>query len=279
MAADPAGDIRPYLRTQARSDDEIRKLLKAAARSIKKDLDTPIKNAIAAEQPQLVMRAIEGRLAGLWTETEGVILNYRPQVALDAVKVGDPISRALFEVAGVDYKPIQQSLQERALFAVEAGLNRFSTQNIPLSSTVHRASALADGWLDRRISQLITQGANARTIARSIEQFILPDVPGGVSYAAMRVARTELNTTFHRVQREVMGAQPWVSKVAWVLSGSHPEEDECDDLVGEYELRDAPDPPHPQCLCHLEPVMMGKDEFVAYVSSPQFIRDFGSAVD
>src|SRR5699024_1458201 len=133
--------IAPYLRTQARSDSDIRKFLMAAARGVKSQLDKPIANALARQQPELVMRAITGVLSGVWRGTENTIRGYRPQVALDSVAVTDSVNKILFEAAGVDYKPIQRSLQERALFAVEAGLNRFGTQNIPLSAAVHRSEA------------------------------------------------------------------------------------------------------------------------------------------
>lgn len=268
--------ILPYLQTQARSDAEIRRFLMAAARGVESQLAGPIANALSLEQPRLVLDALKSTMDGVWKGTERTIVGFQPQVALDSVKVSEPVTRALFEAAGKDYAPIKKSLEERALFAVKSGINRFGTKNIPLSARVHQSAALANGWLDNRVSSLIAQGANAKTIAEGIKNFIRPDVPGGVSYAALRVGRTELNTTFHRMQKETAAAQPWVLKVRWELSGSHPYEDECDDLVGEYDIDNVPDPPHPQCLCHLEEVTMTDDQFVEYVNSPAFEREFGT---
>lgn len=42
-----------------------------------------------------------------------------------------------------------------------------------------------------------------------------------------------------------------ISKVRWELDVSHHIYDVCDLLVGEYDLVDVPDYPHPYCKCHI----------------------------
>lgn len=92
----------------------------------------------------------------------------------------------------------------------------------------------------------------------------------GVSYNALRLARTELQKAHALATDRIMGAQPWVEKEQIHLSEAHPEPDICDDVAhggedgkgiypkGEQEL-----PFHPNCLCYKTAVLMDKKEFTS----------------
>lgn len=131
-----------------------------------------------------------------------------------------------------------------------------------LSARVYHNAALSNGVVERTIRAGIIQGLNAKELAANVRSLISPFTPGGVSYAAMRLARTELNNAFHEAQRTV-GEAPWIRAVRWNLSATHASRggiDRCDEFArqdiygfgpGRYEPERVPDKPHPHCLCYL----------------------------
>jgi len=92
----------------------------------------------------------------------------------------------------------------------------------------------------------------------------------GVSYNALRLARTEIQKVHALATDKVLASQPWVEQEQIHLSAAHPEEDICDDTahggqdgqgiyaVGEIEL-----PLHPNCLCYKTAVLMDQKEFTS----------------
>lgn len=83
------------------------------------------------------------------------------------------------------------------------------------------------------------------------------DCPGkGVSYNALRLARTEIQRTHHFANDNRMAAMPWIEQERIVLSGSHPKPDICDDVTNGGENGDGIYPKgtivlplHPHCFC------------------------------
>lgn len=89
----------------------------------------------------------------------------------------------------------------------------------------------------------------------------------GVSYNALRLARTEIQYANHAVTSEIARNFPGIVGRKSRLSPEHPVTDICDEYAagGPY----GPDadflPLHPQCLCYWEEVLMPKAEFAAQV--------------
>jgi hypothetical protein len=92
----------------------------------------------------------------------------------------------------------------------------------------------------------------------------------GVSYNALRLARTEIQRTHHLANDDRMAAMPWIEQERIVLSGSHPKADICDDVVNGGENGDGIYPKgtiilplHPHCFCDKRAVQdleqFGKD--------------------
>jgi len=149
---------------------------------------------------------------------------------------------------------------------------------VPLSQQVYKTGALSNGIVDRILTNAFIQGQSAAQIAAAVRSSINPDVPGGVSYAAMRLGRTELNNAFHASAVSRMSEQPWVEGVTWNLSDSHEGEDECDDLAtadnglgeGVYPQDEVPDKPHPQCLCFVTAELPTPDQFIEAMLSGRY---------
>ena len=92
-----------------------------------------------------------------------------------------------------------------------------------------------------------------------MKKSIKPKVPGGVSHAAMRLARTEINNAYHAQSIDGMEDEPWVIGVEWNLTRPHhPDPGEiCDNMpILAYSTKTkVPLKPHPNCVCYITPVL------------------------
>jgi hypothetical protein len=95
----------------------------------------------------------------------------------------------------------------------------------------------------------------------------------GVSYNALRLARTEIQKAHALATDRIMAAQPWVEKEKVHLSAAHPETDICDDVVGGgekgegvYDVGTIELPLHPNCLCYKTAVLMDEKDFTSQMN-------------
>ncbi len=164
---------------------------------------------------------------------------------------------------------------QRARRGVQNMMTRIIQTDKPLSERVYQSKALAQRQVQTMVNNHIARGSSAADLAKDVKEFIRPDTSGGVSYAAKRLGRTELNNAFHAQSINDMSNRPWVQEVEWRLSKSHPArqpEDRCD-LYAHQKLfpsGSAPEKPHPNCLCYLVPHLMAADEFVTRLKAGQF---------
>lgn len=153
----------------------------------------------------------------------------------------------------------------RAANGVEAALRRMEgTSYKPLSSQVYKTYALSKGRVDDLVNRALVKGMTWKELAKEVSHSINPNVPGGVSYAANRLARTEINNAFHASAAKRYDESAIVDKVEWHLSSSHPEGDICDDLQANspYGKKSVPQKPHPHCYCFITPHLPDEDEFI-----------------
>jgi hypothetical protein len=92
----------------------------------------------------------------------------------------------------------------------------------------------------------------------------------GVSYNALRLARTEIQKAHALATDRILAAQPWVEKEQINLSAAHAGSDICDETVqggedgkGIYEVGTVELPLHPNCLCYKTAVLMSEKEFTS----------------
>ncbi len=140
-----------------------------------------------------------------------------------------------------------------------------------LSDRVWQTSINVRSRVDALLEYHIAQGTAAVDIAQEIETFLTPGArlgrttrPYGQegSYAARRLARTEITAAAGRAQVNAAHANPFVDGIRWRLSGSHQDADECDENAhggpngdGVYPPDEVPQyPNHPHELCSLVPV-------------------------
>lgn len=85
----------------------------------------------------------------------------------------------------------------------------------------------------------------------------------GISYNALRLARTEIQNAHHAMVSDIYQNAPWVTG-KWVrLSPTHPRVDICDTYAagGPYAADEVILSLHPNCLCRYEPALMPADDF------------------
>jgi hypothetical protein len=272
----PRDPLLRYLRVQGKLDASLNRALARAARDAEMrvralELGPPGVGArVRAAQLRGVLAAIRELQEDLWQNGIGpLITSSLSDAQAAAVKAGEVLDSVLFEAL-----PPRQAeiLRGMARATAEAGLRADAArQAVQLSRRVYRNASLMSGAVEQTIRAGIIQGLSARELAASVRHHIHPATPGGTSYAAKRLARTELNNAFH--QRQIHVAQkPWVQAVHWNLSKSHPRKDKCDDYAtqnrhdlgrGNWPKDDVPDKPHPHCLCFMTYAMQSEDEFLA----------------
>lgn len=272
----PRDPLIRYLGVQRQADRALNQVLARAARDAQRrvvalELGPPGIGA-RVRQAQLtgVLRAIRELQEDLWVQGIGPLITSNVRDAqFAAIKAGEVIDSVLFEALPAEQADILRASARRM---AESGLvteaNRIAVE---LSPRVYRNAQLASGAIEATIRSGIIQGLSARELAGTVRAFIHPSTPGGVSYAASRLARTELNNAFH--QRQIATAnKPWVNGVKWNLSKSHPKADRCDEYAkedshnlgpGVFPKTEVPRKPHPHCLCYMTYELQNEDDFVA----------------
>lgn len=292
MTAEP---LERYLRVQRASDRAMYKLLNAAARETAQaiaalELKDGIGAAVRREQLRLVMVEIRREQARLWDGVSSVVQEHRLRSAIAAADAETAMERVLMEA--VDDPRAVRILRDANRATARAGLESLASRASgesarPLSQLVYRNRELATGRISSLVNNSLAMGRNAREIAREVRRCIKPGTPGGASYAALRLGRTEINNAFHSTQIRMSADKPWTQGYRWNLSGSHSKPDECNDYAagdhsglgrGVFSVRDVPAKPHPQCLCYLTTVVPSRDDFIsAYMSGEydSFMRGIG----
>lgn len=216
---------------------------------------------LIAQEQRRISSALWNRVGELTQQgmREQATLAARHGVALDAL-VGMPVNQIVGYAEGMVFNA------QQAAETVIARRNFGRTLSERIFTNGRRGAQAATSIVERGLAQ----GLSSRELAAQVRSFYSPNVPGGQSHAAMRLARTEINTTYHKVQQEQAAGKPWVDGMQWTLSGSHPEPDICDELAeadvdklgaGVYKSQSVPDLPHPHCLCYLATVTVSPEVF------------------
>ncbi len=175
--------------------------------------------------------------------------------------------------------------------------------SLNLSARIWRVEGEGRDAINRVIMQGIADGDSAWNIAKKLEQFLgagrdcprwtstrlygrtaadksAGDTTGllsgndcdgsGVSYNALRLARTEIQKAHALATDKAMAAQPWVTAQQFNLSRTHKETDECDDVAkggekkdGVYPVGTIEIPLHPNCFCFMTAALMDEKEFTS----------------
>lgn len=224
--------------------------------------------AIKAAQLALVKHELKAAQAALWGDLGRSLRLGVEGAALQAASSPAGALWAYLGKHGVDIPQLRAAQVATAKAGIAAMLAK-SANGIPLARSVYKAQQLAQGLVDRKVAQGLLLGNNAKAIAKSVKDMIRPDVAGGVSYAAHRLARTEINNAYKTAQEQRHQDEPWVKGMLWNLSRTHPKPDECNTYAqqdlhglghGVYPVGQRPRS-HPNCLCYLTPESDDEEEF------------------
>jgi hypothetical protein len=215
----------------------------------------------------------------MWHSTENVTTRgiYRQaQLAADqsiAIDMAQGLPRGkMLDLAGKIHWNAEQ--------AANAIISR-RTNGFALSDRIYRNARHGVRQAERVVERGLALQRSARQIARDVKHLYDPSVPGGQSYAAMRLARTEINNAHHETTKRLAQGKPWVTGMKWNLSGSHPRPDICNELaekdpdgigVGVYKPNNVPSKPHPNCFCYVTHQMVEDDEFLDRLASGSYDR-------
>ena len=268
--ADPT-PLQAYIAVQRPLDAEMRRLLLGAAEEAEGivlagvgDSFTRLRAAQANRDLKRLLHQTFGNVQGI---TEAGIGRAARSAAASERWAGNVLRKRFGQ--GIP------ELERAIAYSAENGITALLAKQknaIPLSTRVYHAEALSSGAVQDVISRSLLLQDGRQEIAKKIRQFISPNTPGGVSYAANRLARTEVNNAFHTQQIASRSEEPWTECFLWNISGSHKVPDECNRYgesvhfkggeAGQFRTNDVPGKPHPNCLCYLTTVTIGEDEFV-----------------
>lgn len=229
-------------------------------------------------QQKIIVGSITERMRDLWEQVGYTMFFGQREAAAAAAHAEDYLLKNVWR--SMDNRTARM-IQEQG----RAGLSSFVSRQenlLTLSERVYKNFAYSQGLIQREINKGLIRGVSAKELAETVGFMINPNTPGGVSYAAMRLARTEINNAFHFSQIRYTREMPWVEGYKWHLSGSHPKgqrNDACPDMAsrnhdgigrGVYKKANVPGKPHPHCLCYLTNVTMDNKTFDKRLKSGAF---------
>lgn len=286
--------IQLYLRGEQATIEEIIAVLRDAAaeaqrRMIKLETRYGIGAKVERAQLAIVKRELHAVQQALWRDVGKRVRGGGTRIAEAAALAEQQVEQVLFRALGEAVPDVLlQAQQQFAKATVETFLAR-GENGIGLSERVYRTKQLSNGLVDRVINREILLGRSWQQLAKAVVPMIHPDTPGGASYAAKRLARTELNNAFHTTNKKLAEENPWVTGQRWNRSQSHPKRDKCDDLAeghspgekpGIYTIGHVPSKPHPQCLCYLTEEVVSEDSFLdslMNITPEDVARSYGRA--
>jgi hypothetical protein len=264
--------LRAYLQVQRKYDADLDRILESTARSIQariKRLPIGVGGQVRAAQLRLTLAEIKTIQSAMWLDgVRGNIVAGRKAAYEAAIRGAETMAAVAY--ASLPER-VAQSLIEGLRASAMSGIASDAAR-IPreLSTRIYRNRDLTSGNVERTIRQGLISNLSARELARDVFKYISPTVPGGASYAAHRLARTEINNAFH--ERQIQGAnRPGVESVIWNLSGSHPKPDECNQFAAKrYKPNNVPAKPHPNCFCYLTYDTMSPAKFIKALENGDF---------
>lgn len=284
--------LTPYLSVQAKTDTKFRSALITAAeqafsRVTALDQNSSFSSGVRSAQLRLVMQVVQLVHNDLFAKFPPIIIEGQRQSASAAVSAFGVNDRRYLEAAFARSGNTRQAVsayiagqRDSAVLGVVNTLHRIYKSDQPLSMRVYRTRRLANQWVKNQVNAAILRNASAKQIATIIRSSIRPNVAGGVSYAALRLGRTELNNAFHATSISLAQDRPWVTGMEWHLSKTHElstthlaEICEIYAHTKTFRVDQVPVKPHPQCRCFVVPEVEPIETFLTHLTAGQY-RDW-----
>jgi hypothetical protein len=274
------GLVTPQKITEGITHRQLAIILKEAAADAEKQIarNIPMLGSVSANVTQVQLQAATAGISNisteLWLKTGKITQAGMYQAAQAAADQAIDLDMIL----GMPGKGILQYAQQvhfEAAQSVESLISRH-TEGFKLADRIYAHGKVTTKQVGRIVDKGLALQKSAKQIAAEVKGHFSPTVPGGTSYAAIRLARTEINNAHHSTTRRLAADRPWVLAMKWNLSKSHPKPDPCDayaahnEGLGEGVFEDPPDKPHPQCLCWLTHVAEDPEVFMDKLAQGQY---------
>jgi hypothetical protein len=250
------------------TDRQVLAMLRAAKKNVDKILaELPAgKQEIKRAQLESTRARLLAEQASIFERLGDIVSARRARAASRSSGLSAAADRALLDAVGkgAEGQFLYKSALEIGQRQIDAAMARMRLSQLPLSKRIYNTSVWMQGRLGKLINETLASGLNAKEFAKRARDWFNPNTPGGVRYAAMRLARTEINNAFHAMTAEKAANDPWVHEVDWNLSKSHPKPDICNVVHAEspFPADKVPARPHPQCMCYITPKAIEEDEFI-----------------
>jgi hypothetical protein len=266
--------IKSFARITGRTDREILKLLAQAAEESRKEAARLMKlpkfgRMTRAAQQKLIEDALHKQMRAVWEGVGHLTIFGEKESARAALASMDFLHDHLWSGTGKAGADFRRTIIREANTGIDAYISRAENIN-PFSRRIYKNHVLARDLVSRRVNINLLRGLSAKEFADDVSGLIRPGVRGGVTHAAMRLARTEINNAFHFSSIRYTREMPWVEGYRWNLSGSHPHLDICNTMAqtnhdnigrGVYKKSNVPGKPHPHCLCYVTTVTASNATF------------------
>lgn len=276
------GLIEPQRITEGITQGQMTAVMEQASEDAEKEIKRLLakdsfSSAVRAEQLKMAVAGMDDLTRQMWSDHEKLIRGGMFQNG--ALAADQSLDMDLFlGMPGGAVVQYADLIHWNAAQAVDDLISRHSS-GYTLADRIYANGTVTTRTVGNIVDKALVQNLSAREIAKQVRGYYSPDVPGGASYAAMRLGRTEINNAHHHTTIRLSDDKPWVVGYKWNLSKSHPKPDPCDELAnaddfelgaGVYERGSAPDRPHPQCLCYLTHLMEDEEEFMNNLVSGEY---------
>jgi hypothetical protein len=228
--------------------------------------DAAFGDLVYRAQLERTRRALLAEQAKLFDKLGDKVAARRLRSASRAARLSAASNAALLRLVGegAEGQRLYEGANITAQRTVETLLARAKLSAVPLAERIYNTKSWMNKRLDNLIVSTMAAGLNAQKFAKVARDWFAPSVPGGTRYAAMRLARTEINNAFHATSIVYAQDKPWVSQMDWHLSKSHPTPDKCNGIAAAspYDVHLIPRKPHPQCMCYVTEVTPDEDEWI-----------------
>jgi SPP1 gp7 family putative phage head morphogenesis protein len=272
--------LNRYITNQNQTDTRIRTILIEGADDAEKRISALESNStfsagVRSAQIRMTMNEVKIVLKDVFGATLPVIKDGQKKTAVSAVQAFSETDRKYLERAFSSTGRVNDFIAGQKLSAqlgIAHAISRVTKTQQPLSTKVYRSQALANNWVHRVVTSSIMRGDSAKDIAKQVRNSIRPSTPGGASYAALRLGRTELNNAFHATSIALSQDRPWVEGMAWNLSKVHTNDtgrvEICEKMSGLiYPVDSVPPKPHPQCRCFVTPQLEPFETFARHLTA------------
>lgn len=170
---------------------------------------------------------------------------------------------------------LNQSFRSPNLSALNAFIDR-TEKGMNLSDRVWNFTDSVKESMEGLIKTGVLEGKSAIALSKELKGYVNGKpiryegtlIPAkNLNFQAIRLAATEMNMAFRTSDYLQNSRLPFVTGVTIELSASHPREDICDFLVGDYPKGYLFQGFHPLCICFATYNNIPKEQFVEYIKT------------